>query len=284
MQRITAIFDGLRFSESTLHYAVLLAKQQQAHLTGVFPEDPTYNSFSLYHLFKSGAGKVTIKILEDIDREARGASAARFEAACQKSGISYNIRQDKNISILSVLEESIYADLMILDVQETFVRSETPPPTRFVKDVLTDVQCPVLLVPHDPIFPPVHTEIENVVLLYDGEPSSVYAIKMYNYLLSSFKDLPTVVLSVNENGTGTHLENRKQVKDFVKRHFPQATYKVMEGNAEESITAYLKRQPSGTLAVLGAYRRGNVSRWFRESMADVLMDNVVIPLFVAHNK
>lgn len=282
MQKIAAIFDGLRFSESTLYYSILIAKQQKAHLAGVFSHDFTYNSFSLYQLLKAGTDQATILQLEAADNRRREVAAGKFEAACQKAGITYSVHRNRNISLLDALEESIYADLLIVDARETFVHDEMKPPTRFIRDLLTDVQCPVLIVPTQQWVPPVFSDINNVVLLYDGEPSSVYAIKMYNYLLSSLQTLPTTVLSVNPEGN--HLENKHLIKEFIKRHFPGAGYKVMEGIPEEEIVNYMLGQTEGTIAVLGAYRRGAVSRWFRESMADLLMQTLPFPLFIAHNK
>lgn len=40
----------------------------------------------------------------------------------------------------------------------------------------------------------------------------------------------------------------------------------------------------GMLVVLGAYRRNELSRWFKTSMADTLMKELDTPLFIAHNK
>ncbi|CAL1518885.1 universal stress protein [Chitinophaga sp. MM2321] len=282
MQKIVAIFDGLRLSESTLHYAILIAKEQQAHLTGVFPDDFTYNSFNLYQLLKVGTDQATIGQLEAVDKGRREAAAGIFEAACQRAGIAYSVHHNRNISLLEALEESIYADLLIVDAQETFVHDEMKPPTRFIRDLLTDIQCPVLIVPPQILAPAVFSDISNIVFLYDGEPSSVYAIKMYGYLLPFLQKLPTTVLSVNP--MGNHLANKQLVMDFIKRHFPHAGYKVMEGVPEEEIVNYLLEQAQGALIVLGAYRRSMVSRWFRESMADVLMERLSAPLFIAHNK
>jgi hypothetical protein len=36
--------------------------------------------------------------------------------------------------------------------------------------------------------------------------------------------------------------------------------------------------------VLGAYQRSEVSRWFKTSMADILMRELNVPMFIAHNK
>jgi len=70
----------------------------------------------------------------------------------------------------------------------------------------------------------------------------------------------------------------------MKRHYPKAKYIVMKGLAEDEIVTRLKLEKENALVVLGAYRRGTVSRWFRESMADILMKEVKLPLFIAHNK
>ena len=70
----------------------------------------------------------------------------------------------------------------------------------------------------------------------------------------------------------------------MKRHFPKAKYNVMKGLAEVEIVQHLKQQQKNALVGLGANRRGTISRWFRESMADTLMKEVRLPLFIAHNK
>lgn len=282
MQKIISVFDGLRFSESTLHYSIVIAKQQQAHLAAIFPDDATYHSFDLLQLLKSGTDPDTIRLLEENDEAKRKTAVGSFEAACQEAGLEYSTHHSSNLALQTVLEESIYADLLIIDARETFTHDKANPPTRFMRDLLTDVQCPVLIVPGQIWVPPAFNDINNAVLLYDGSPSSVYAIKMYNYLLPSLDILPTTVLSVNRYGN--HLKNKRLMKDFIKRHFPDALYKVIPGSPDEEIPKYMIQQPAGTIAILGAYRRSAASRWFKESMADIVLQAIPFPIFVAHAK
>nr|WP_295865009.1 universal stress protein [uncultured Chitinophaga sp.] len=280
MIKIAAILDGLKYSENVQQYALMVAQQQRAHVTGVLPEDFTYNSFSMYQVLTSGADPATIGRLEAADEASRKAAAVTFEVACQKAGVPYSVHRHRNLALPEALEASIYADLLVVDRKETFTYEPSKAPTRFIRDLLTDVQCPVLLTPAEksPLMP----DWSNVVLLYDGEPSSVYAIKMYSYLLLSQFPVTVTVLSVNPEGN--HLQNKQLIRDFIHSHFPEAAYHVVDGNPETEIIRYLKNMPKDTLVVLGAYRRGTVSRWFRESMADVLMSAVDLPLFIAHNK
>jgi hypothetical protein len=46
----------------------------------------------------------------------------------------------------------------------------------------------------------------------------------------------------------------------------------------------LRYHKGNELVVLGAYRRSQISRWFKTSMADILMKELETPLFIAHNK
>jgi nucleotide-binding universal stress UspA family protein len=121
-------------------------------------------------------------------------------------------------------------------------------------------------------------------LLYDGEPASVYTIKLFSYEFLSLKHLETEVLTVKSSYETKHVPDNRLMKEFMKRHYPNAIYKVLKGIPENEIIEYLKTQSKNTLVVLGAYQRGMVSRWFRPSMADVLMKELKLPLFVTHSR
>ena len=87
----------------------------------------------------------------------------------------------------------MFADLVIINEYETFTKQTEDSPTDFVKDLLDDVQCPVLVVPKE------FKTIDKIVLLYDGRPSSLYAIKMFSYLLGELQELPVEVHTVRDH-------------------------------------------------------------------------------------
>lgn len=280
MKKFIAAFDGLKFSASTRDYSIQLAKQNGAHLVGVFLDDFTYTSYKIYDLVSTGSGPIesSKRKMDKKDAETRALAAASFEAACKKAGIEYTLHHDRSIAIQELLHESIYADLLIINSKETLTHYNEKIPTGFIRDLLSNVQCPVLLVPN------IYKAINRLTLLYDGESSSVHAVKMLSYNLSSFKQHPVEVVTVNPPKMSLHIPDNRLMKEFIKRHFPKAKFVVLKGIAEAEIVKYLKQQHDIPLVALGAYRRGTVSRWFRESMADVLMRELKLPLFIAHNK
>lgn len=279
MKKIIAAFDGLKFSESTKEYALAIAKQTSTHLVGVFLDDAIYTSYKIADLItQEGVSEGRLEKLEAKDRATRMAAAENFEKACQHAALEYTIHHDRNIAVQELKHESIYADLLIIDANETLTHYDENLPTRFIRDLLSDVQCPVLVVPQ--LYKPVH----KIVLLYDGEPSSVHALKMFSYLLPQLKHLETEVISVNPINSSLHLTDNKLIKEFMKRHYPKATFTVLKGWAEEEVLRIVRLSGENALLVLGAYKRSAVSRFFKESMADVLMKEIKLPLFIAHNR
>lgn len=279
MKKIIAAFDCLRFSESTLDYAIFLSRQESAHLVGVFLDDFTRRGYSAYEtVVKKGTPIEKLRALDETDQKTKQLSIEKFEKACQQSGINYSVHHDFNFAIRDLLHESVFADILIINYNETFSNNKEPLPTHFITELLSNVQCPVLLVPNK------YKPIEKLSLLYDGKPSSVYAIKMFSYLFPSLKTLDTKVVTVKSRKESLHVPDGRLVKEFMKRHFPDANYAVLTGLPEAEIVLNLKNDEETTLVTCGAYRRNTVSMFFNQSMADVLMSEIKAPLFIAHYK
>ncbi|ATL47740.1 hypothetical protein COR50_11515 [Chitinophaga caeni] len=277
MKKIIAVFDGLYFSEATLVHAIYLAKQMNAHLEGLFLDDKLYNSYDIYEVVQQkGTWTNDILSLQVEDDQTREESVRTFEQACKKEAINFSIHRNSNPALQELIHESIYADLLIIDQKECFKYRREEKPTTFIRNLLTDVECPVFLVTSNTPL------IEKIVLLYDGEPSAVYAIKMFSYLGPIDTTMETEVVSVKNAPEFLHYENTRLMSEFMERHFPAAQFKVLPGEPEQTILEHLAEQKPNTLVIMGAYRRSNVSRWFRASMADVVMDKLNLPLFVAH--
>ncbi|MFL5786417.1 MAG: universal stress protein [Flavisolibacter sp.] len=280
MNKIIAAFDGLSYSDSTKDFAIELARRSKAHLVGVFLDDFTRQSFSVAEVsrLEGSWSEENYLSLKQKDADLRNTAVASFEEDCRKAGVNYTLHRDRNVALYELLHESIYADLLIINNQETLSRFEEKTPSRFIRDLLSEVQCPVLLVPS------IYREIEKNIILYDGTPSSVYAVKMFNYLLPALNNNETDVLTVKSLDESLHLPDKHLMKEFMRRHYPMAEYVIIKGDPEDKILSYLDRQKKTSLVILGAYKRDRISRWFRPSMADTLASHIKLPLFIAHSK
>lgn len=280
MKKYLAVFDGYKMSKSTLDYAIQLTQAAKAHLVGVFLDEFIYRTYSVARIIKTYEDyDSVIKKLDAKDKVKRDNAAIQFQKGCEKAKITFSIHRDKSIALQELKHESMFADLIIINEYETFTKYKEQLPTRFIKDLLGDVQCPVLVVPN------AFKQVDKIVLLYDGGPSSVYAVKMFSYLFGDLQDLPIEVYTVKDHfKSSLRLPDNKLMREFIKRHFPKATFTVLKGDAEKQIQSYLRNHKENELVVLGAYRRTELSRWFKTSMADILMKELDTPLFIAHSK
>jgi len=279
MKKYLAVFDGYKFSKSTMNYAIQLAQLSEAHLVGVFLDEFIYHTYSYRKVFdESETPDKLIKKLDKADQEKRDEAVSVFQKACGKAKINFSVHRDESIAIQELKHESLFADLIIINKKETFNRFKEKLPTRFIKNLLSDMQCPVLVVPGSFI------SIDKIILLYDGRPSSLYALKMFSYLLSSLKTLPVEIFTVKDAFLDSlRLPDNKLMREYIKRHFPHAKITVVKGNPEEEVVGHLRNHKENELVVLGEYRRSELSRLFKTSMADLLMKELDTPLFIAHS-
>lgn len=278
MKKIIAAFDGLKFSEATLGYSVELAIRGKSVVAGVFLEDFLYHSFNLFDMVGSqGISQTKLHHLLKKDEETRQQSVESFKKTCDKRAVNYLVHQDKSFAITDLLKESVYADLIIIGANETLNHFEQEKPTPFVRELLAGAQSPVLVVP------PVHQPIERVVILYDGHPSSVYALKMFTYLFPWTAKYPAEIVHVNERKLAL-LPEGDLVGEYARCHFGEPVITQLTGEPEDTLVAHLKKAAPGTVIVMGAYSRGAVSRMFNSSMANKLMETLDLPLFIAHSK
>ena len=263
-----------------MQYAIQLTQVVNAHLVGVFLDEAIYHTYSVYKVMANTVNyQKKLAELDDKDQKKRDNAVFVFRKACELAKINFSIHRDTSIAFRELRHESIFADLLIIDEYETFSRFKESLPTSFIKDLLGEVQCPVL------VTPAAFKKIDKIVLLYDGKPYALHAIKMFSYVLGCLRQLPVEIITVKEEKkAGRHLPDKLLMKEFIKRHFDDVRYTVLKGAPEQQIVAYLRSSAQNVLVVLGSYQRSDISRWFKVSMADVLMEALEMPLFIGQHR
>ncbi|PWS30463.1 universal stress protein [Pedobacter paludis] len=279
MKRIATVFDGLDFAGSTMDFAIGYCKKSDAHLVGVFPESFLYHEYDFAELLgKNGISAVKIRHAVMKEAKKRARSRKLFADGCKKAKISYSISHPEGITIDEVLKESTFADMILIAKGERFSTIGTQLPSTFTRQLLSDSRCPVLLLDE---------RIENhsrVLLLYDGKPGSVYAIKLFFSLFAAEQDTSTEVLYVTSSDPKAEIPDFEKIKALVECHRPGAIYTCISGPEKQSAIDYAQGLGPGTLTVAGAYGRGSTSRWFIPSIADGLIAQCRCSLLVAHNR
>ena len=280
MQKIVVAFDSLHFSESALQYAIYLGRQRKTNLVGVFLDNPSYNTFfTLPDTFSEDDDDVAtqkkIRRLKRKDSLTKANGLKRFETECSAAAIRYSIHGD-NFDSNDLIRETIFADLLIIDAHEKFTASLQEAPSSFIRNLLKNTHCPVLLVPES------FTAIESVTVLYNGEPSSVLALKMFNYLFPNFDDLKTQIIYAQAPGSLDQIPEAQMMKEWGQRHFSNIDYEVLPNSSKKQLLEELKNKHGHSVIIAGAYQRSLLSMALHPSLADSIIKQLNNPLFVVH--
>ena len=274
MKKILLVFDGSHFSEGAIAFARQLHNFSPVYLAGIFLPQINYSALWSY----SGGGKADdlfVPLVEDEDATAVKENIRRFEDYCTTNDIGFSVHKDfMDFALPQLKQESRFADLLIISSERFYEQAGKEAPNVYLKDVLHDVECPVIVVPEKFTFPDVN------ILTYDGKQESVYAIKQFAYLFPEFTSYETMLVSAvpKEKKSFPQEDN---IEELVSRHYSKMKLVRLDAHPKNEFAAWLEDK-SQAIVVCGAYSKSFISGLFHKSfIADVIKQHR-LPVFIAH--
>jgi hypothetical protein len=278
MEKILLAIDAINPDTSALDFACYVGRLTQSKITGIFLENLVAEKTPVL----IGSGELPYldwKIDQDSpEHEAKQEiierNIALFKTVCENRSVDYKIHRDRSLPAHEIISESRYADLLIIDAATSFNKRFEGIPTEFVKDVLKDAECPVIIAPET------FHGIDEIIFAYSNTKSCAFAVKQFTYLFPMLKDKKTVVLQVNENGK-TNTPDKYNFSEWLRHHYPLATFETLQDDAAYGLFDYLFKRKN-VIIVMGAYGRTTLSRFFHHSHADRIISTVTQPIFISH--
>lgn len=282
MKKLVLVVDGLKMSKPSLEYAAYFAKSQDMHVVASFMKEIAYKSEpvgqDLWWPYYPERKMHTVEELDRIDQERQKEAANSLKQYFEKEGVSFNIHKDKSVAIQALLTESYFSDLIVMSYDTSFSNYDQQVPSHFMREALSEAGCPVIVTPAR------FSMVERFVFAYDGSPAAAYAIKQFTYLFSPapYQDLEIVFASPGRGSS--HLPGQQLLKELLKGKYKSIEQAVLRSaDAAQELAEHLESESRRCLLVMGAYSRSGLSRWFKHSMADDIIRNLGIPVFIAHH-
>lgn len=278
MEKILLAIDAINIDITSLEFACYLARLTNSKITGVFLENLVAEERPVANKMQGityGDWEVDERLAErGFKTELVERNIKIFKEECINRGVSFALHRDRGVPARELIEESRFADVLVIDAETSFNRRYEGTPTEFVRDILKKAECPVVIAPE-------HFEsIYEIIFTYNESPSSVFAIKQFTYLFPQFSNKMVSIIQVNESGAWKDPDKYK-FKEWLKEHYTNLNFEVVIGNIDNKLFDHLFKRKNIFL-VMGAYGRTEVSQFFRRSHADLLIKTATQPIFIAH--
>jgi len=282
MEKILLLVNALNFKAETLDFASDIAKLNRSKLVGVFMED--HNLDTVPSVKTVGGTAFVEEITVGVEEQKKQSNIiqkniATFIGGCIQREVLSIVHRNSGNPLDRVIEETRYADLVIVDPSFSF-SSEGKIPSKFVLELLGRAECPVLIAPE------YYEELEEVVLAYDDSRSSVFAIKQFCYQMPKLAEKRIVVLHIcKESSQHSIADEKAHFKEWLEMHFSNGSFLELTGEARDVLFEYfmLHNNNNNKMLVTGAYGRNYLSTFFKPSAADLVLKAVDIPIFITHH-
>lgn len=278
MLKILLAIDAVDPDISAIDFACYIAKLTDSKLTGVFLENVLSRLpiNTLQYPKNIANNKVEIENPAIEKKIYFEKNIQFFKDACEKRNALCNIHRDRGVPVKEMIQESRFADLIILNAETSFLAKYEGAPTRFVRDVLEQSECPVIIAPHD------FDGVDEIIFTYDGSSSSVFAIKQFTALFPGFRNIKINLLEVNKPDDDT-VKEKHLLNEWLKLHYDNIVINVQHGIVKYQLVDYLIKQQKAFI-VMGAYGRGLISNALNQSNAELIIKTLNIPIFITHHK
>jgi hypothetical protein len=272
MKKILLAFDGNHFSEGSFRMAAFLNEHEPILATGVFLQSVDYRDIIGYSGISAGA-PMTVSPPQT-DETAILKNIATFENRCLHAGMEFRVHRDTDLFALQELQrETRFADMMILSSELFYNNIGADQPNDYLKRVLRQTECPILLVPENYELP------SKLMLAYDGKPDSVFAIKQFTYLFPQFYQWETRLINLEEEDEP--IPHQELIQELAAKHFSNLTIEALTTANEKNFATWASEQ-TDHIMVSGAFGRSELSTLFHKSFLNNIIEEHRMPVFIAH--
>lgn len=273
MKKIIIALDGQHFPHGAFEFVKSINNRNKVLLAGVFLSPVDYSKV-LAFTGMEGVAMMPDWLMRGEDDSLVSKNIEIFEQACTAEGLEYRVHKDTDMmAISSLIEETRFADVLLVSSDLFYENVQKEQPNFYLEEVLKKAECPVMLIPEN------YKEPAQVFLTYDGSESSVFAIKQFAYVFPELATNETVLLSAV--GQKEELPEYGMISELVSRHYPNLKILALPVVNRNDFSGWMKSQQPGYV-VMGAFSRSLFSQLFRKSLANKVIHEIKMPIFISH--
>jgi hypothetical protein len=271
MLKIIIALDGEHFSEATLRMAKWLNNKDKILVVGIFLNPIDYREVIGFN--DMGVTSPVFPVTVAVDEKITQLTMKKFETYCIQNQLAYTIHKDTGLFALDeLLMETRFADCLLVSSELFYENVDKEQPNEYLRKVLHQSECPVMLVPED------YEEPKNIVISYDGKGSSVFALKQFAYLFPNCTKMGTKLFNITEDKE--KISHQGLLQGLTDMHYEP--FNIEQIPQKTDIFQQWLNENHHYILITGAYSRGELSLLFKKSFITNIIKAQKVPIFVAH--
>lgn len=269
------LLDSRKVGMQVVRFACHMARLSHSDLTGIFLENEVEKEERTVVQAETGDIVVESVLIREIKADHRRTEEIRqqFFEATERSGVQATFQTIGDLPAATVKNKSRFADALVLDAALSIEDPGSELPSRFVKTILQEAECAVILAPEN------FQLIDNIVFVYNGMRSSVHAMKQFLHLFPGFKSKRVKVIDIGAE-KDPFPESRRDLADWLNYHFADVEVEPLDASASKAFFHFLLKKRND-IVVMGSYGSGLLETFFERDRAGEIHPTS-IPLFIAH--
>lgn len=273
MKKLILALDGKHFPHGAFEFIKSINNKSKVLVAGVFLSPVDYSKV-LAFTGMEGIAMMPEWFEQNADDVIVSRNINAFEQACITEGIEYRIHKDTNLMAISTLiEETRFADALLVSSDLFYENVQKMQPNFYLEEVLKKSECPVFLIPEN------YKEPVQTILTYDGNESSVFAIKQFSYIFPELCKRESILLSVADHKE--ELPEYSMISELVSRHYPDLKITTLSLSNRNEFANWIKNQPDSYI-IMGSFSRSLFSQLFKRSFANAVINDIKMPIFISH--
>ncbi|HTR28252.1 MAG TPA: hypothetical protein VMH27_03220 [Puia sp.] len=273
MKKIVLPVESGQYPADCLEIAAQLNSVSKLLLTTTIVPDSDYASrWAVPHGFAPASYLAEVS---SVEIEAISNTTARIKEFCTGRNIENIVRKDQfNFALQEIRKESRFADLLLVSGRHFFENISADQPNAYMKEMLQHAESPVLLVPGKPFLP------EQLILAYDGSPSSVFAMRQFVYVFPELCDRAVSVVHLNEK-RDEPVPDAEFLIEWLERHVGGLEVLNLPIGRSEFLNTWMQGRKAPWL-IAGSFGRSSWSEAFSRSFITDSIRKPAYPVFQAH--
>lgn len=275
IKQVLVHLDHTPAARQRLQVALRLGHKQGARLAALYATMPAFLAASI-----PPDGAAAMETLLEVDQEQRAATRRMFDEVVRASGIAATWSDALDLSMFRiVVEQALYADLLVLGQRPPGHDLAAPVPADFVESVLLASGRPALVLPH--IGCP---ETPGTIAAIAWKPTreAARAVTAALPLLQRAKEVH--VLCWGGADDTTVAGERLEIGSYLALHGVKATWHRNASEPEGLGEILLSRisDMGADLLVMGCYGHSRAREWTLGGASRTILASMTVPVLMAH--